>query len=303
MPPPTPSRRAVAVAVERHGPVVDNFAMSETPAGGAMDRLWQAGRAAWPGLEVPLDRFAAHVARHLVDATDPDAAAGELHAADLYLACACAAGDPAGLRLFEDQVLPQAAAALRRLDSSPAFADDVRQLLRQKLFVGDGESAPKIADYAGRGPLVTWVRVSAVRTALNLLGSGKREQQMTSSQVAALAPPVDDPALRYLKAQFADEFEAALARACAALTDRDRTILRLRFADELNIDQIGGLYGVHRATVARWIARIRDELFAATRNDLVGRLKLSESDFDSLLRLARSQLDLSLSAVLYSAKG
>jgi RNA polymerase sigma-70 factor (ECF subfamily) len=276
--------------------------MSAEVAGGAVERLWHAGRAAWPAVAVPLELFAKHVARHVGEAADPEVAAGELYGADLYLACACAAGDPSGLRMFEDQILPQVAAALRRLDPSPAFADDVRQLLRQKLFVGDGEAPPKIGDYAGRGPLATWVRVSAVRTALNLRGSGRREQPMTSSQVAALAPPVDDPALKYLKAQFADEFETALARACAALTDRDRTILRLRFVDDLNIDQIGGLYGVHRATVARWIARIRDDLFAATRNELVGRLKLSDSDFESLLRLARSQLDLSLSAVLYSDK-
>jgi RNA polymerase sigma-70 factor, ECF subfamily len=287
--------------LDGHGFWVDrqSILMSEAP-GGAVERLWQAGRAACPAVTVPLELFAAHVSRHVGEASDPEAAIAELHAADMYLACACASGDPAALRQFEEQVLPQAAAALRRLDPSPAFADEVRQLLRQKLFVGDGEAPPKIRDYAGRGPLVTWVRVSAVRTALNLRGSGKREQPMTSSQVAALAPPVDDPALRYLKAQFADEFEAALARACAALTDRDRTILRLRFVDDLNIDQIGGLYGVHRATVARWIARIRDELFATTRSDLVGRLKLSDSDFESLLRLARSQLDLSLSAVLTS---
>jgi RNA polymerase sigma-70 factor, ECF subfamily len=275
--------------------------VSEYPGGGAVQRLWQAGRAAWPGVEVALEAFAAHVARHTSSASDPEAAAADLYGPDLYLACACAAGDPHGLRVFEDQILPQAGSALRRLDPSPAFADEVRQLLRQKLFVTDGASLPKIADYAGRGPLTTWVRVSAVRTALNLRGSGRREQPMTSSQVAALAPPVDDPALKYLKAQFADEFEAALARACASLTDRDRTILRLRFVDDLGIDQIGGLYGVHRATVARWIARIRDELFAATRTDLVGRLKLSDSDFESLLGLARSQLDLSLSAVLHTS--
>jgi RNA polymerase sigma-70 factor (ECF subfamily) len=276
--------------------------MSETPASGTVERLWQAGRSAWPGVEVTLEQFAADVARHTSGAADPEAAAGELYGADLYLACACAAADPAGLRLFEEQILPQTTPALRRLDPSPAFADEVRQLLRQKLFVSDGESPAKIGDYAARGPLATWVRVAAVRTALNLRGSGKREQPMTSSQVAALAPPVDDPALKYLKAQFADEFESALVRACTALTDRDRTILRLRFVDDLNIDQIGGLYGVHRATVARWIARIRDELFLAIRKDLVGRLRLSDSDFESLLRLARSQLDLSLSAVLYTDK-
>jgi RNA polymerase sigma-70 factor (ECF subfamily) len=281
--------------------LADNWRVRETP-GGAIERLWHAGRSAWPGVDVALDAFAAHVLRHTADAPDAEAAGENLYGPDLYLACACAAGDPSGLRAFEDQILPHAAVALRRLDRSPAFADEVRQLLRQKLFVTDGSSLPRIADYAGRGPLIAWVRVSAVRTALNLRGSGRREQPMTSSQVAALAPPVDDPALKYLKAQFAGEFESALGRACAALTDRDRTILRLRFVDDLNIDQIGGLYGVHRATVARWIARIRDELFAATRNDLVGRLKLSDSDFEGLLRLARSQLDLSLSAVLYTDK-
>jgi len=275
--------------------------VSEFPGGAAVERLWHEGRAAWPGVEVGAAAFVAHVARHTSGTSDPEVAAADLYGPDLYLACACAAGDPMGLRVFEDQILPLAGSALRRLDPSPAFADEVRQLLRQKLFVTDGASLPKIADYAGRGPLTTWVRVSAVRTALNLRGSGRREQPMTASQVAALAPPVDDPALKYLKAQFADEFEAALARACAALTDRDRTILRLRFVDDLNIDQIGGLYGVHRATVARWIARIRDELFAATRTDLVGRLKLSDSDFESLLGLARSQLDLSLSAVLHTS--
>ena len=275
--------------------------VSEYPGGGAAQRLWQAGRAAWPGVEVALETFTAHVARHTSGVSDPEAAAADLYGSDLYLACACDSGDPHGLRVFEEEILPQAGSALRRLDPSPAFADEVRQLLRQKLFVTDGSSLPKIADYAGRGPLTTWVRVSAVRTALNLRGSGRREQPMTASQVAALAPPVDDPALKYLKAQFADEFEAALARACASLTDRDRTILRLRFVDDLGIDQIGGLYGVHRATVARWIARIRDELFAATRTDLVARLKLSDSDFESLLGLARSQLDLSLSAVLHTS--
>jgi RNA polymerase sigma-70 factor, ECF subfamily len=274
--------------------------VNDSPGGAAVERLWREGRAAWPGVELALETFAAHIARHTTSASDPDAAAADLYGPDLYLACACAAGDANGLRAFDAQILPQAASALRRVDPSLAFADEVRQLLRQKLFVTDGATPPRIADYAGRGPLTTWVRVSAVRTGLNLRGSDGRDHPMTSSQVAALAQPVDDPALKYLKAQFADEFEAALARACTALTDRDRTILRLRFVDDLNTDQLGGLYGVHRATVARWIARIRDELFAATRNDLVGRLRLSDTDFESLLRLARSQIDLSLSAVLHT---
>jgi RNA polymerase sigma-70 factor (ECF subfamily) len=267
-----------------------------------VEELWRDGRAAWAGVEVELDTFAAFIERHLAPLSDPDDALRSLFGADLYLACACTTGDTAALRMFEIQVLPQADAALKRVDPSPTFADEVRQILRQKLFVGDGETPAKIGDYAGRGPLATWVRVAAVRTALNLRGSGRREMPMSSSQVAALAPAVDDAGLKYLKGRFADEFEAALARACAALTERDRTILRLRYADDLNIDQIGALYAVHRATVARWIGRIRDELYDGVRRDLIGRLKLDDSDFDTLLRLAHSQIDLSLSAVLTSER-
>ncbi|HEU5059474.1 MAG TPA: sigma factor-like helix-turn-helix DNA-binding protein [Kofleriaceae bacterium] len=267
-----------------------------------IEQMWHDARAAWPGVDVALEPFAAFIERHLAPLADPDQVLPSLFAADLYLACACAAGDRAALKTFEDQVLPQADAALRRVDPSPTFADEVRQILRQKLFVGDGESAPKIGDYAGRGPLATWVRVAAVRTALNLRGSGRREMPMTSSQVAALAPAVDDAGLKYLKGRFADEFEASLARACGQLSERDRTILRLRYADDLNIDQIGALYGVHRATVARWIGRIRDEVYEGTRKDLIGRLKLDDSDFEALLRLAHSQIDVSLSAVLTSQR-
>ena len=48
------------------------------------------------------------------------------------------------------------------------MVDDVKQELREKLLVASG-ALPRIADYLGEGPLTGWVRVSATRTALNLL--------------------------------------------------------------------------------------------------------------------------------------
>jgi len=253
--------------------------------------LWRAAREAWPGVEVALEEFAAWLALH----------EGATHASDLYLACACARGDAEALRRFEEEVLPRVGGALRRLDPSAAFADEVRQILRQRLFVtGEDGGEARIASYGGRGPLVGWVRVVALRTAINLRGSG-REEPTADAQLAALAPPVSDPALDGIKARFAEELGAALSRACAGLEQRDRTILRLRYGDDLDIDQIGAIYGVHRATVARWIARIRSDLFAATRRQLATRIDLSDSDFGSLLALAHSQLDLSLSGMLGGA--
>src|SRR5215510_5887513 len=126
---------------------------------------WTAGRAAHPAVDVPLDRFAAHVA-----AAGADDAGLDRHGADLYLACACAAGDARALARFDEHVLAPAAAAVRSIDASPAFLDEVRQRVRAALLVPDGApAAAKLTAYAGRGPLRAWVGVTAVRTALMML--------------------------------------------------------------------------------------------------------------------------------------
>lgn len=267
----------------------------------AILELWWQGRAAWPQFEVADDDFVAHVSRHL----EPEVAAADivsrLRAEDLYLACACAAAHPEALRAFEAQVLPACGSALARLDPSSDFADEVKQQLRDKLLVGRAGHPPKIADYAGRGPLVTWVRVAAVRTGINARASGQRAAAMSIDRAQALAPAVAaDPDLDYIRRRYAAEFEGALTDACRGLSSRDRTVLRLKFVDGLNIDQIGGVYGVHRATVARWISSARDQLFSGVREGLAAKLHLSQAEFDSLLRAVQSQLDISLTGLLRS---
>jgi RNA polymerase sigma-70 factor len=95
-----------------------------------------------------------------------------------------------------------------------------------------------------------------------------------------------------------DEGEAALEAASARLPARQRTILRLHYVDGLTVDQIGAIYGFHRATAARRIADARDDLLEATREELRGKLRISDSDFDSLVRLVRSQIEISLPSFL-----
>jgi len=103
-----------------------------------------------------------------------------------------------------------------------------------------------------------------------------------------------DPLLAALKSRYRDEFRDAFAETAAVLTDRERTLLRYRFLDGLSIDEIGVLYRVHRATVARWLAATRETLFEGTRTRLMSRLAVSDSEVDSVLRLIDSQLDASL---------
>lgn len=66
----------------------------------------------------------------------------------------------------------------------------------------------------------------------------------------------------------------------------------------MNIDRIGAVFNVHRATVARWIAAAREGLLERTMARLGERLRLEPADFESLLRVVRSSLDVSLHALL-----
>ena len=64
--------------------------------------------------------------------------------------------------------------------------------------------------------------------------------------------------------------------------------------DELGIDDIATILKVHRATAARRVAAARAKLGDLTRATVMERGRLSAAEFDSAVRVIRSQLHLSL---------
>jgi RNA polymerase sigma-70 factor (ECF subfamily) len=214
-------------------------------------------------------------------------------AADLLLARACLQGDPRALRDFEARHFPEVADFIARVDPTPAFAEEVRQTLRDELFVAKGTKPPKIASYSGRGPLGAWLRLVAVRVALTLK---RRERSVPLMAEPASAAP--DPELDFLKAKYREEFKRAFQSTLEGLTADERNVLRLHYLDGLPIESVAALLGVHRATVHRWMARSRQNLLAATRKQLAERLGLDSAEVASVLRLIQSRLDLSMSRLL-----
>jgi RNA polymerase sigma-70 factor (ECF subfamily) len=147
---------------------------------------------------------------------------------------------------------------------------------------------------------VGWVRVAAVRTALNVLESRKGEASPLDED-AALAHAVDggdDPEQLFLKTSYRAPFVAAFAEALAALPPRDRTLLRFAFVEGLTPERIGKLHGVHRTTIMRRLDAARAAVLAGTRARLVERLQLSPSECDDIFELVKSRLDITLSSFL-----
>jgi len=218
------------------------------------------------------------------------------HTADIVVAWAAGRGDPAALRQV-DALIAEVAPAVRRIDGSPAFVDEVSQTLRVRLLVAEPGAAPRIAAYSGRGPLGAWIRAAAIRVAIDLKRSAAPALP-GDDLLGDLVSGEPDPALRHLKTLHRADFQAALKGALAALPDRQRAVLRLHYVDGLRLAEIGRLYRVHESTVSRWVTRAAEEVADQARRRLTERLSLSGSSLDSLARLVRSQLDLSIARIL-----
>jgi RNA polymerase sigma-70 factor (ECF subfamily) len=267
----------------------------------ALAELHRKGCEAHPDLALDAVLLAAYAG----DRARPDLGATEaiqgLRGADLFLACACAQNLPAALRAFERDLIAKVPEYLRKLRVSRDVEEETRQALREKLFLPAAGEPPRIVQYSGRGALEGWVRVAALRTALDLLDS--RKTAAPPRDEAALARVVDrgdDPELLFLKESYRAPFVAAFREALAAAPRRARVLLHLTFVEGVTPERLGRLYRVHRTTAMRWVDAARAEVLEATRARLMERLQISAAECDDLFSLVQSRLDLTLGSLLGS---
>jgi RNA polymerase sigma-70 factor (ECF subfamily) len=253
-------------------------------------------RAELPDIVQTDEEFALHLGRSVARLPKP-ATYRKLRTTDLYLASACARHDTRALAEFEQRYFPIAQRAMERLDVPQLVADDVIAELREKLFVGAPGGLPMIVDYGGRGELGAWLRSVVVHATLNAL---RRHDKRTSIDDEAELVEPGDPEVAYLKSLYGAEFSAALRATMPRLPDRDRTLLRQRFLDDVSSEALAKLHGVHRATIARWLDDACDRLLTGVRAELAERLSLRESELDSLIGIGRSELSITLSRLLGS---
>lgn len=255
----------------------------------AVQGLLAQGRAAWPGLALDDADFVDFLGRILPE----DAALPALHAGDLWLVCAYGRGVPGAADALDRCYLTRVRGALVRL-GEPPMVEDVLQELRRRL-VEMQHRRPEQKVYSGRGELLGWLRVSAVREMNRRRQRSGRELPLETVPIAP--SPANDPEIALLRETEKRELRGAFHQALSSMSGRDRNVLRYHFAEGLTIDQIGALYQVHRATAARWVQRAREELCQRTWENLQHRLSISEDGFQRALGLIESQIGPELAAV------
>jgi len=247
-------------------------------------------RHAWPTLEITAEVYARSLQATLAARSDePAERVLATMPIDLVLAAACSTGDAAAIAIARAELAPGLRHALARTGAPDATIDEAEQRVWIMLFVGD---AAQIRQYSGRGRLRSWVRSIGVRTIRRMLGTDAAADD--DRELSELPAALRDPELEAMRARYAPQVRSSFAQALTALTPRQRNVLRQYHIDGLTIDQLAVLYKINRATAARWVAGARLALVTATRDRLVAELQLDPREVDSVIRLVRSQLSLSV---------
>jgi RNA polymerase sigma-70 factor (ECF subfamily) len=258
----------------------------------ALGTYVEAARAPWPDFGLEPEDFVRYLAER--------APGGELpplrHAADLWLAWACVQGAAPALACFLRDYEALVTRVVRRRGGGDDQAADVRQMLAERILVGDPSTCrrAKLADYKGLGSLRGWVATAAATTlATQRRDEGRRREGAESLAERDFVARLD-PELQYLKQRYAQPVHDAIIAALDASSARDKALLRLHLKERLSIDALGALYGVNRATVARWLVAARRTLKTRTIERLRTCLELNPTECESLLGLVNSQLEVSM---------
>ena len=291
---PESARAAVARELAARGLPGTSAAELIDQAAALLTRAHASRPAAWLADEV----FLAHAMA--IVAWDSEASAArelaDLHAGDLFLACACGRGLPDAIQCLEREHIVRVGEFAASVDSNASFVTELTQQLRARLLVSDGTKPARVTTYSGRGSLGGWIRVSAVRLARDLARTERGAARVREDD--EIRPDAVDPELGYMKRAYGDAVSRTIQEALDGLAGEARTLLKMHYVDSLSIEQVGAAFGVSRATSTRMLASARVTLLAAVRERLATVCGVRGDEADSLLAFVRSRIDVSLAKAL-----
>lgn len=244
----------------------------------------QSGAARWG---VDRERFAAALARGLqkrftneqVTPAKLQEYLGALHIEDLALAAACIEGCEAAwehfVATFRGALRASASVVLRCPSGSPEARELADSLFSELYGLADGKTGEGslLRYFHGRSSLKTWLHAVLAQRHIDALRTGRRfeslddsesvHEKIESQRRTPLDPLPDPHRHRYLAL-----FQRALDAALRGLDSRDTQRLRLYYAEELTLAEIGTRLGEHESSVSRNLERIRRDLRCAVEDIL-----------------------------------
>jgi RNA polymerase sigma factor (sigma-70 family) len=245
-----------------------------------------------------------------------------LHLEDLGLAAACMENSESAWDHFVAAYRPYlraaAAAVLRCSSSSPEACELADSLFAELYGLADGTRRERslFRYFHGRSSLKTWLRAVLAQRHIDAIRAGRRFESLDDDDVkppgaqliqkiprVVSVPPADPHRDRY-----STLFVRALQAAIAALDSRDEQRLRLYYAQEQTLAEIGRQLGEHESSVSRNLDRIRLALRHTVEetlrngcpavNGLAAELGLSEAQISLCFEYASADVPFDLEKLL-----
>jgi RNA polymerase sigma factor (sigma-70 family) len=194
-----------------------------------------------------------------------------LHLEDLGLTTACMENSEPAWEYFVAEYRPYlraaAAAVLRCSSSSPEACELADSLFAELYGLVDGARRERslFRYFHGRSSLKTWLRAVLAQRHIDAIRAGRRFESLDDDEAKppraqliqriphAVSVPIADPH----RDRYSALFVRALQAAIAALDSRDQQRVRLYYAQEQTLAEIGRQLGEHESSVSRHLDRIR----------------------------------------------
>ncbi len=203
---------------------------------------------------------------------------GALHLEDLALASACGEGCEAAWEHFFTTYrayLRAAAAAILRCKAGSADACDLADSLFSELYglaSGRGAERSLFRYFHGRSSLKTWLRAVLAQRHIDSIRTGRRFEELAEDETGdgpskTLSGPQMQPGDPH-RERYVASFTRALQTALERLEPQEKERLRLYYAEEKTLAEIGRLLGEHESSVSRHLERVRRDLRQAVEDIL-----------------------------------
>ncbi len=273
--------------------------------GRVVERLFRAANAGrWP-----LERSAfADALRTSVEhrfrdgnATDHDVTAylETLHAEDLALAVACAAGCDTAWEHFVSEYRPRLYAAARAIageDGARDLADSLYAELYGLTVGKEGRPQSLFRYFHGRSSLATWLRAVLAQRHVDGIRAGRRTDPLDDERIVVrdVHTAAPDPE----RARYVALLQEAVCQAIASLAPHDRLRLGYYYVQELTLAQIGRLTREHEATVSRKLDKTRRLIRSQVEKQLREEERLTDAQVQQCFAYASEAWPFDLTTVL-----
>jgi RNA polymerase sigma-70 factor len=230
-----------------------------------------------------------------------------LNCEDLCMATACARGiDEAWEDFFRDyrsymvsiarSVTQDTGAAEQLADSTFAELYGMRE--------SGGVRVSKFAFYSGRGSMRGWLRAVVFQLSADLHRKTGRfvqtEEPEDLERMASVLAPADNSSveLEFVKDQYRTAISESLRIAVSQLEARERLLLAHYYYDEMTLREIGKLFGVHEATICRWLTKTQTRTRKLVEKSLTRDHHFNRRQVKEAIDLAAEKVDVSISDYL-----